>query len=238
MPALPDNLAVQASVFDTNARRPSRRELSWPHRPALIRREISRLGVKRGRAIDLGCGNGLWLAGLGRGWEKHGVDLSPATAQVARGFSGATVTCVPLESYKAPPGSFDLVIAFAIIEHLVDPRQCVGVAWELLKPDGLLVMMTGDRESRTAVQMGRRWPLYSSEEHLSFFSARSLGLLVQQVGFEIVRREWRFMYPPSGPASALKRWERKAVEVLGSNDSNIHDHFFLYARKTQGHDRR
>jgi SAM-dependent methyltransferase len=189
------------------------------------------LGKRGGRVIDFGCGNGLWLAALGHGWEKHGVELSETAAQRAREFAGAVVHCGVLESFTAAPGTFDVALGFAVIEHLSDPEILVRRAWELLAPGGLMVLMTGDRESQTAVRMGDAWPLYQPEEHVSFFSARSLGRLAEHVGFEILRREWRYMYPPAGHDSTVRRWIHKAREALGWNGSNIHDHLFLYARK-------
>jgi SAM-dependent methyltransferase len=42
-------------------------------------------GIRRGTVVDLGCGDGQWLAALGRaGYAAIGVELSPALARAAR----------------------------------------------------------------------------------------------------------------------------------------------------------
>jgi len=71
------------------------------------------------------------------------------------------------------PNSFDVITAFAVIEHMSDPGFLLRWSFDHLKPGGILIVMTGDRESSTAQAMDADWPLYYSIEHLSFFSARS-----------------------------------------------------------------
>ncbi len=39
-------------------------------------------------------------------------------------------------------GSFDLVIASAVLEHVVDPARCVAEIWRVLKPDGRVFAVT------------------------------------------------------------------------------------------------
>jgi SAM-dependent methyltransferase len=226
-----DNLSIQATLFDERARPPQKRYTKWPHRPALIRSEIEKIKGKNGTVLDIGCNNGQWLLTLGRGWQKHGVEISSVQAETARKYSTAKVFCGPIELYDAKPDSFDLITGFAVIEHLSDPAVLVTWAYEHLKPGGLLVLMTGDRESETALQMGDKWPLYDCEDHVSYFSARSIRILLQQVGFKIVRQEWRFMYTPDGKTKPLVKLMKKMEEVFGMFTRPIHDHYYCYAQK-------
>lgn len=229
--SLEKNLAVQRDQFNGNVILPDFRYARWPHRPALIAAEVRRLKGKGGKVLDIGCNTGLWLATLGKGWEKVGVELSSRAAEVARKFAQADVFCSPIESFDSQPNSFDLITAFAVIEHISDPKILVYWANDHLKRGGLLVLMTGDRESKTALQMGSAWPLYASNDHVSFFSARSLCHLVSDAGFVILRREWRFMYTPGGLGSRTLRIIMKIKEILRWVTEPQHDHFYLYAQK-------
>ncbi len=225
------NLALQKDIFEQNVVMPQRRYARWPHRPALIASEIRRIKGNQGKALDIGCGTGLSLAALGNGWEKHGVELSAAAAEVARRFTQGTIFCGPIERFEAKANSFDLITAFALIEHLSNPKIVMQWIYEHLKPNGLLVLMTGDRESTTALEMGSDWPLYWPEEHVSYFSARSLGRLVEDAGFEIQRKEWRFMYFPSGLGPGTFRALMKIKEIFRSVTNPQHDLFYCYAKK-------
>lgn len=228
---LEQNHNIQTAIFDNNVFPPDRRQTRWPHRPALVSREVRRLVGNNGKTLDIGCNTGVWLATLGNNWEKYGVELSPLAADTARLFSKAKVYCGSIESYDQEEDFFDLITAFAVIEHLTDPRFLVTWAYQHLKPGGVLLLMTGDRESNTAQEMGANWPLYAPKEHVSFFSSRSLIHLVEHAGFKIVRNEWRFMYTASGFGSVLYRLLQKAKEITGFITGPQHDHYFLYARK-------
>jgi SAM-dependent methyltransferase len=231
LPELSANLDRQLEVFDQNVSMPTPRSTRWPRRDALVRQIVSRLIGTTGRALDIGCNTGVWLATLGCRWERHGVELSPSAACIAKAFSGASIYVGPIESYIEPAG-FDLITAFAVIEHVSDP--CVFIEWIFrhLRPGGLMVLMTGDRESAVAQRMGPDWPLYFSPEHVSFFSARSLSRLVEKAGFHIRRREWRYMpYSPFSLRTAVDRFSQKCAEVFGHITTPEHDHLYLYASK-------
>jgi SAM-dependent methyltransferase len=229
---LTTNLAIQQNSFNQNVTMPHIRDTRWPHRPALIASEISRLTKCAGKVLDIGCNTGIWLATLGSAWEKYGVELSPVAAETGRRFSQAEIFCGPIESYHAAPNSFDLVTAFAVIEHLSDPKMLVAWAYEHLAPEGLLVLMTGDRESLVARQMGADWPLYWSHDHISFFSARSLCRLLENQGFQVIRQEWRFMYAATGLGSPFLKFIMKLKEMLRVDiTSPNNDHYYCYAYK-------
>lgn len=227
-----ENLTIQTGTFDNNAIRPALSELKWPHRPRLIANGLERLARKRGQILDIGCGTGMWLAALGDGWEKFGVELSPVAAKIAEEVTHATIYNGEIESFDALPNSFDVITAFAVIEHMSDPGFLLRWSFDHLKPGGILIVMTGDRESSTAQAMDADWPLYYSIEHLSFFSARSLSQMVKSFGFRVLRMEWRFNYMPWGLGSRAFKAYQKVKEILGLIESPQHDHLYLYAQKS------
>ena len=79
--------------------------------------------------------------------------------------------------------------------------------------------------------MDARWPLYLSPDHWSYFSSRSLGLLLETEGFVRVREEWRFMYTPDGVNRLVVNRLMKLAELLRVTTLPIHDHYYCYARK-------
>ncbi len=224
-----DNLTTQTNIHDQYSL-PNLRYTKWPHRPALIRREIEKIQGQTGKTLDIGCGNGQWLLTLGAGWEKNGLELSNAGAQMARELSSANVFCGPLESYDTPH-TFDLITAFAIIEHLSDPRILVSWSQRHLKLGGLLVLYTGDTESETALKMGEKWPLYDCEDHVSYFSARAVRRLLLETGFKVVREEWRFMYLANGEQPRAIKVIQKLKEIVRMVQYPKHDHYYCYAIK-------
>lgn len=131
-----------------------------------------RPGESRARILDVGCGHGRFL----RHWidaelppvDYLGVDFSPALLERARGLSGraldqvrwrqARVPEMPLADPSEPPGSFDLVVAFGLLHHVVGASRreaLVRAMAEATAPGGRVVFTVwrfgrGDRYAARA----------------------------------------------------------------------------------------
>jgi SAM-dependent methyltransferase len=228
LPSFQENIIVQIQSTESRLVRPNLSLARWPHRLALVAAQVNRLIAKPGNALDIGCSNGLWLYALGDKWKRYGIEPSLSAAEMARQISQADIHAGVFEDYQAPIKEFDLITAFAVIEHLANPRGLVEWAYDHLRAGGLFVIMTGDREAPGAVRLGENWPLYRSPDHASYFSARSIRLLLPQYRFEICREEWRGMIY-SG--SIIGRILAKLNELMGKSGSPGPDHYYCYARK-------
>jgi SAM-dependent methyltransferase len=93
------------------------------------------------RILDAGCGTGGMLD-LFRGWpdaEATGVDLSPEALRFSHGrghrrLVGCDLTLLPFRS-----GSFDVVTALDVIEHVPDDVRAISEISRVLRPGGILV---------------------------------------------------------------------------------------------------
>ena len=85
---------------------------------------------KKAKILEVGCGN-YWLGNYlkMKGWKNYtGLDLSPP-ADIVGNIKN-------WEKLKIKPNSFDVVVAFEVVEHV----NCFKEMWELLKPGGLLFL--------------------------------------------------------------------------------------------------
>jgi len=75
--------------------------------------ELGRRGLRRGRALDVGCGTGRAFEPLlAREWAVCGVDASPAMLEQARRKFGDRVTLATADARELPVyGEFELVIS-------------------------------------------------------------------------------------------------------------------------------
>jgi SAM-dependent methyltransferase len=101
------------------------------------------------RVLDAGCGAGYGSAELAEMAERViGVDVAPEAIAYARehytapnlGFEQASCTALP-----AGDASYDLVVAFEVIEHLEDWRGFLAEARRVLTSNGQLVVSTPNR---------------------------------------------------------------------------------------------
>jgi SAM-dependent methyltransferase len=113
--------------------------------------------VPAGRLLDVGCGHGLLLdEARARGYDVVGLELSRAAARHARDVLGLDVRELPVESFIDLDG-FDVVVLADVLEHLDDPVAAVERCAGLLRPGGVLCVVTPDPSSVTARVAGRRW---------------------------------------------------------------------------------
>ena len=139
--------------------------------------------------IDVGCGNGNFLQFLAR---RHptmtltGIDLSANQ-------STSNIEFVQGDVLSAELGrQFSVVVSLATIEHIADVRGFAGCLRRLVKPNGLVIVMTLSDESllyRTArllrrFGIGMVFDRLYSRHHLHHFSRQSLRTLLQGEGLE------------------------------------------------------
>lgn len=146
------------------------------------------------RLLDVGCSSGALLGSARRhGFEVEGVEPAAQAAEYAR-RTGLTVFQGYLQDACYPDEKFDAVTLMEVIEHLPDPHALLKEVWRILKPNGMLVVGTGNGASWTVRLVGARWRYLHVAEHgghVSFFNPHSLGLLATRCGFLVERLETR-----------------------------------------------
>jgi 2-polyprenyl-6-hydroxyphenyl methylase/3-demethylubiquinone-9 3-methyltransferase len=90
--------------------------------------------------LDVGCGGGL-LAPHVHGYRHVGVDLSEAGLAVAAEH-GVQAVHADAAALPFPDGTFDVVVAGEILEHVTDLDGTVAEALRVLKPGGTFVCDT------------------------------------------------------------------------------------------------
>jgi len=172
-----------------------------------------------GRTIlDVGCGDGSFLSALSDDWIKTGLEPSRCGAALSRKKNLEVVCATP--DACAESNKFDLVSALDVIEHVIDPHSFLESLKKHLKPDGALLLLTGDSNSYPARTAGERWSYLRWCGHISIFSEFGLRKLLDSHGLEIVTWE-RCEHPSS--AGPIAWWRVQLLEplrrMLGRNHS-------------------
>jgi SAM-dependent methyltransferase len=161
--------------------------------------EAASLTGGKGRVLDVGVGRGeLLRIAQAEGWTAVGVEPSPSFAEYARRHAGADVICEPIENCSFAPGSFDVVILAAVLEHLYAPNETIRTLAQALRPGGALFVDVPN-ERGLYFKMGnlyeklrgRQWtvnlaPTFSPF-HVFGFNPRALRMLLKKHGLSIVK---------------------------------------------------
>jgi 2-polyprenyl-3-methyl-5-hydroxy-6-metoxy-1,4-benzoquinol methylase len=167
-----------------------------------------------GRLLDVGCGHGLLLdEARKRGYETVGLELSREAARHAREGLGLDVREWPLEAFEQgtngdSPGSFDAIVLADVLEHLDDPVAALESCARLLRPAGVLCVVTPDPTSMTARIAGARWWGYLPA-HTFLIPRRTLRELISASGL-VISADVPFVR-----TFAAKRWVSGLAERLG-----------------------
>lgn len=104
--------------------------------------------------LDVGCGGGLICEPMARmGAHVTGADADPVAIEVAQEHAKASGLDI---TYKNKPAEeldqkFDVVLALEIIEHIDNPAAFVQSCAKLLKPGGLIIFSTLNRNPQSFV---------------------------------------------------------------------------------------
>lgn len=144
--------------------------------------------VNGGRILDIGCGRGEFLNLMkSLGWEVMGVEVDAKAAQAAKESFKIPVVTNSFEDTSFPEGSFDAITLHHVIEHLEEPLQYLKKCFQLLKPQGKLVIVTPNIDSLASSILKRDCVHFSPPWHIYLFSQKALSGIIRDTGFSIER---------------------------------------------------
>jgi 2-polyprenyl-3-methyl-5-hydroxy-6-metoxy-1,4-benzoquinol methylase len=136
-----------------------------------------------GRLLEVGCGSGAMMESMKElGWQVEGVDFDPVAVEQARS-KGLTVHLGTLTEQELPGNTFDAIAANHVIEHVPDPIALLRECRRLLRPGGLLVLITPNASSWGHRLYLADWRGLEPPRHLHIFTRSSLAATCTQAGF-------------------------------------------------------
>jgi len=163
---------------------------------------------RRGRLLDLGCGEGALLELLGG--RGIGLDMNPDRLRLAA-EKGLPVCLGDGNMLPFPDGSFDTVISMEVLEHVPDMETVADEVCRVLRPGGCWIISVPCVTLRSWYEMWReKRPYYcDAREHYREFTpvsipwfehrfmlARELEKVLMDAGFEIRNRDGvRYLFP-------------------------------------------
>jgi SAM-dependent methyltransferase len=143
-------LALQRALYAS--RNPTRRWLHRTRRDWIVARLTRLAGERRGAALEVGPGSGVYVPVLAGLFDRVTVtDVHDAYLDAARTLAGAhpnvTVLQDDIRASALAAASFDVVLCTEVIEHIVESRAALAGMRRLLRPGGVLLLSTPQRWS-------------------------------------------------------------------------------------------
>ena len=147
------------------------------------------LNLQTDKILEIGTGYGLFCEEMvknGTFSEVVGVEASDSLAKTCseRGFRLYNGLLENLEIKE----TFDVAVSFEVIEHIFNPLAFVKIIHNLLNPQGVF-MFSFPNYDGFEVGILREMCSGVDHEHLNYFNEKSITVLLQSAGFEIVSIE-------------------------------------------------
>lgn len=193
------------------------------------------------KLFEIGCAYGFFIEMARKEFKSvSGIDISKDAIEYAKSELKLDVRCGDYLEAEVTP--CNVICMWDTIEHLSDPERYIRKIHEDLMDGGFVCITTGDAGSVAAKIRGKKWRQIHPPTHLHYFSKKTLVLLLERLGFEIVDISY-----PSKIISintvlytllCLKSNHRKIYEFFRkikiteiNIKINLHDFIFIIARK-------
>lgn len=169
-----------------------------------------------------------------------GIDIASDAVEFSRREFDLEVVCEDFLQHDFGNREFDVACMWDTIEHLCDPHLYLKKLSEHMKPGSLFALTTGDIASINARVRGKSWRLLHPPIHLHYFSKRTLSLILNKYGFEVVHCSYSGFYRSLDNVLYnvfdLRNRKPTAYKLLrrisgGDFYLNLYDILFMIARK-------
>jgi len=164
------------------------------------------------RLLDIGCGGGLLSEPMARlGASVVGADAAEGNipvAQIHAEQSGLDIDYrhTTAEDLAAAGEQFDVILNMEVVEHVADPLAYLSACRQLLKPGGMMVCSTINRNPKSfavaivGAEMVMRWLPRGTHDWRKFITPDELQDLIRNAGLDPVDRKGMVFNP------VLWRW--------------------------------
>ncbi|MGE7931972.1 class I SAM-dependent methyltransferase [Viridibacillus arvi] len=216
------------------------------------------------KTLDIGSGAGYFLEAAKRqGWDGIGVEPSYIAYRYSKEQHLNTINQFYDKQLSDDLGEFDVIHMNHVLEHIINPENTLKLIYQNLKNEGILCIAVpndfNEFQKLLSEQKGFEPWWVVPEEHINYFTFKTLIQLLEQNGFEVLKKSTSFPmelfllmgdnYIGNNELGRLCHGKRKKFEenLYDSNFTDLKDKFYetladsnigrdviLYVRKRKG----
>ena len=179
---------------------------------------------KETHIIDLGCAKSEILRTLKKEGYKYLFGVDPSKKNISflksKGINGIQSSILEID-FKI---KYDLVILNAVLEHIVDLREAIQKAINLLNDNGMLMIFVPDMND---LKRSKLLPFDEfSPEHINFFTRKTLTNIMLQYGYQE-----KFIFPSVYLLSVFQKNKNNNIFVISKDNEGI-ESVKMYIKKS------
>jgi predicted TPR repeat methyltransferase len=193
--------------------------------------------------LEVGSAYGFFLEIAKNRFENvQGIDITEDGVRYSKEALNLDVIHADLLQHDFSTQKFDVVCMWDTIEHLRAPRLYLEKIAGLMEKGALIAITTGDIGSVNARLKKDKWRLIHPPTHAHYFSKKTLGRMLDDLGFEIIYNRYCGSYRSIGNIAhniflSRKKWAGLHKLMLKSGLTsldfylNLYDIMYVIARK-------
>jgi SAM-dependent methyltransferase len=145
--------------------------------------------TKAGNILDVGSGTGAFLNEMKRnGWKVTGLEPNADARTMAMDLYGLELADIS-RLYHLPADYFETITLWHVLEHVHDLAGYIQQLKKLLHKQGWLFIAVPNYTGADAAIYKEYWAAYDVPRHLYHFSPRSIKVLMEKHGLNVLRYE-------------------------------------------------
>ena len=141
------------------------------------------------KVLEIGCGNGFFLKALiDFGLTRNVFGVEPSSKMVSS-IDIHLRKQIKIDIFKPnlfPKETFDVILCFHTLDHMVDPNEFVNGAHSLLKKNGYVVVVVHDTQGLSVKIFGEDSPIFDIE-HIYLFNKKTLSEIFLRSNFKVIK---------------------------------------------------
>jgi 2-polyprenyl-3-methyl-5-hydroxy-6-metoxy-1,4-benzoquinol methylase len=158
-------------------------------------KEVESIVPIKGKFLDVGCAEGVFLTFLNSKWEKFGIDVSKEA--ISRASEKPGIKAYAKDISEVEDNFYDVIHLRGVFEHILFPDEFISIARKKLKTGGYLIISTTPNISGIVPSLFReRYKLVLPNEHVNYFSPVTISHLAKNHGFSIEKITFPYFNTP------------------------------------------
>ena len=137
----------------------------------------------KGRLLDVGAGRGYFVKAANKYFVAEGIELSQKAEEYGKEL-GVNLYSGDFLTYDFFSNQYNVITLWDVLASLKNPHKILQHVHSLLNQNGIIVMTLPRVNGWFPRLMGKLWPLWIPPVNLSYFSDKSIEVLLKKNGFE------------------------------------------------------
>jgi len=140
----------------------------------------------KGHLLDIGAGTGAFAHAMQqKAWKVTGLEPDAITRDKAFEIHQLHLQSTDV-IFDLPDHEFEVITMWHVLEHVHKLKPYLNQCFKSLKYNGRLIIAVPNYTSFDARHYKKYWAAYDLPRHLYHFSPKSMSILLNEMGFEIV----------------------------------------------------